>query len=58
MRAFAHQARTAHEHLRKGRGVAVVGRVCSRKLGEGAEGDPPVIEEKVDYPQRCVESVS
>jgi single-strand DNA-binding protein len=35
VRAFAHQARTAHEHLRKGSGVAIVGRICSRKLSEG-----------------------
>jgi single-strand DNA-binding protein len=32
VRAFAHQARTAHEHLRRGSAVAIVGRVCSRKL--------------------------
>jgi single-strand DNA-binding protein len=34
VRAFADQARTAHEYLRKGAGVAVVGRVCSRKVSE------------------------
>jgi single-strand DNA-binding protein len=34
VRAFAHQARTAHDHLRKGSAVAIVGRICSRKLSE------------------------
>lgn len=32
VRAFAHQARTAYDHLKKGDGVAIVGRVSSRKL--------------------------
>jgi single-strand DNA-binding protein len=32
VRAFAHQARTAHERLRKGSGVAIAGRICSRKV--------------------------
>jgi len=32
VRAFSHQARTAHEYLRRGSAVAVVGRICSRKL--------------------------
>ena len=34
VRAFGFQARTANEHLRKGRHVALVGRVCSRKQSE------------------------
>ncbi len=39
VRAFAHQARTAHDRLRKGSAVAIVGRICSRKLSAGgAEG--------------------
>jgi single-strand DNA-binding protein len=38
VRAFSHQARTAHEHLRRGSAVAVVGRVCSRKVGARGAG--------------------
>jgi single stranded DNA-binding protein len=38
VRAFAHQARTAHEHLRRGSPVAIVGRVCSRKLSARSAG--------------------
>jgi single-stranded DNA-binding protein len=32
VRAFAHQARTAHEYMRRGSAVAIVGRISSRKL--------------------------
>jgi single-strand DNA-binding protein len=34
VRAFAHQARTANDHLKQGDGIALVGRVCSRKLDD------------------------
>ena len=32
VRAFAHQARTASDHLKKGDGIALAGRICSRKI--------------------------
>jgi single-strand DNA-binding protein len=37
VKAFGHQARTAHEHLCKGQGVAIQGRLSSR-LVVGADG--------------------
>ena len=37
VRAFAYQARTACDHLRKGSAVALAGRICSRKLS-GQDG--------------------
>lgn len=32
IRAFAHQARTAKDHLKKGDGIALAGRIGSRKV--------------------------
>jgi single-strand DNA-binding protein len=32
VRAFAHQARTANDHLRKGHEIALAGRISSRKI--------------------------
>jgi len=40
VRAFGFQARTASDHLSKGRQVSLVGRICSRR----DEGDRPVVE--------------
>jgi single-strand DNA-binding protein len=39
VKAFGFQARTVHRHLRKGHGVAISGRLCTRRV-PGADGAP------------------
>ncbi len=43
-KAFGHQARTTHQHLRKGHGVAISGRLSSRRA-TGPDGEPQHITE-------------
>jgi single-strand DNA-binding protein len=51
IRAFGHQARTSHEHLRRGSAVAIVGRICSRKVDQagGATWRVEVIAQCVQF---------
>ncbi len=51
-KAFGHQARTTHRHLRKGHGVAIAGRLSSRRT-TGPNGEPKhateIIAETVQF---------
>lgn len=44
VKAFGFQARTSHQHLRKGHGVAISGRLSSRRA-TGPDGTPQHIAE-------------
>ncbi len=44
VKAFGHQARTSHEHLCKGQGVAISGRLSSRRVLD-ADGAPQHVTE-------------
>ncbi len=51
-KAFGHQARTTHQHLRKGHGAAISGRLSSRRT-TGPDGEPQhateIIAEAVQF---------
>lgn len=44
VRAFGFQARTASDHLTKGRQVSLVGRICSRRVSDGESRHRWVVE--------------